>query len=80
MWKAGKREGRGNVTWPHGANYEGRFRDDAIDGQGTLALTQPTTCANGDWLIPIDGQCDLPRVHLKVCLPVARAPVVCLTR
>ena len=65
MWKAGKREGRGNVTWPHGAAYEGRFRDDAIDGQGTLVLSQPTCSANGDWLIPINVQSDLTRVHLK---------------
>ena len=31
----------------------------------TLQVTKPVGCANGNWLIPIDVQSDLRRVHLK---------------
>ena len=56
----GKREGRGAVKWPNGANYEGRFKDDKIDGQGALRLEKPVPLleAGGGgvrgWLVPVE--------------------------
>ena len=68
-WRAGKREGRGAVKWPNGANYEGRFKDDKIDGQGALRLEKPVPLleAGGGgvrgWLVPVELKADLARVH-----------------
>ena len=36
----GKREGRGTVEFTNGAVYEGRFRDDRMEGQGTFKLAK----------------------------------------
>ena len=38
MFRKGRREGRGTYAFANGAVYEGRFRDDAIDGMGTFNL------------------------------------------
>jgi len=35
------KEGRGNLVFRNGAQYEGRFRADAIDGQGALYVPRP---------------------------------------
>lgn len=66
MWKMGKKEGRGTLRFPNGAFYEGRFRDDLIDGQGTLEIKHPVEDATpGDWMIPLDIQVDVGRAHKK---------------
>lgn len=40
MWAGGKKEGRGTITFGNGfAVYEGRFRDDCMEGQGTLKMS-----------------------------------------
>ena len=36
----GRREGRGTIYFTNGAVYEGRFRDDAVDGQGTMKMSR----------------------------------------
>ena len=38
MFKAGRREGRGTNSFANGSVYEGRFRDDQIDGMGTFNM------------------------------------------
>lgn len=44
--------------------YEGRFREDAIDGQGTLKVSQRVPGANeGEFFIPIEMQADIRRIH-----------------
>ena len=66
MWKNGKRDGRGTLTFPNGASYEGRFREDQIDGQGTLEISKPLPGAvEGDWVIPLDIQVDVSRAHRR---------------
>ena len=41
MFSHGKRDGRGTIIFPNGgAVYEGRFRNDAVDGQGTMKIHQ----------------------------------------
>ena len=66
MWRAGKKEGRGSLVFPNGASYEGRFRGDEIDGQGTLLLQKPVQGAeNGSWIIPVQFQSDMGRIHAK---------------
>jgi hypothetical protein len=41
LFSNGRREGRGTVVFRDGAAvYEGRFRDDAVDGQGTMKMTR----------------------------------------
>ncbi len=66
MWKAGKKDGRGSLKYKNGASYDGRFRDDQFDGQGAFVLTRPVEDLEpGDWLIPLDIQIDIGRVHLK---------------
>ncbi len=44
----------------------GRFRDDAVDGQGgVLHIPSPVKDATGEcWYIPVDIS-DMPRIHLK---------------
>ena len=37
-FKNGRREGRGRYAFANGAIYEGRFRDDSIDGMGTFKM------------------------------------------
>jgi hypothetical protein len=66
-FKAGLREGRGSIQFPGGgAVYEGRFRDDRIDGQGTLKILETVAGGEeGEQFIPIDIQADLKRIHLK---------------
>jgi hypothetical protein len=64
MWRNGKREGRGTLSWPNGASYEGRFRDDQIDGQGTLEIPRPVPGAfEGEWIIPLEHKIDVARAH-----------------
>ena len=68
MWSRGKREGRGTIQFTNGAIYEGRFRDDAIDGQGTLKITKTLTVQSeekGDFMIPVSFQSDLGHIHRK---------------
>ena len=38
MFRKGRREGRGTYSFANGAVYEGRFRDDTIDGMGTFNM------------------------------------------
>ena len=65
----GKGKAGGAVKWPNGANYEGRFKDDKIDGQGALRLEKPVPLleAGGGgvrgWLVPVELKADLARVH-----------------
>lgn len=67
MWRRGLKDGRGRLAFcSGGAYYEGRFRDDAFDGQGTLELHQPLPGAEpGDWVIPLDVKVDVARAHAK---------------
>ena len=51
----GKREGRGAVKWPNGANYEGRFKDDKIDGQGLFGWRSPFHCLGGRAVVGCAG-------------------------
>jgi hypothetical protein len=46
--------------------YEGRFREDRLDGQGTIKVTSTVPGAeDGEKLIPIEIQADIRRIHLK---------------
>ena len=51
------------------SSYEGRFRRDVIDGQGTLRLDQCVMDGGNEdyeWIIPINNcGSDLGRIHLK---------------
>jgi hypothetical protein len=38
VFRKGRREGRGTYSFANGAVYEGRFRDDTIDGMGTFNM------------------------------------------
>lgn len=65
-FRMGLREGRGSVTFTEGAIYEGRFRDDRIDGQGTLHISSVMPGAeDGEHLIPVQIQADLKRIHTR---------------
>ena len=65
-FKAGMREGRGSITFAEGAVYEGRFREDHLDGQGTIKVSSIVPgCEEGEKLIPIEIQADIRRIHLK---------------
>lgn len=52
--KQGQREGRGSITFPEGAIYEGRFRDDRLDGQGTIVVIIRVRCVSQYSYISID--------------------------
>jgi len=66
IFKRGLKEGRGNLTFRNGADYEGRFRADAIDGQGGLSVTVPVPMDSQDnWLVPIQLKTDIAKIHLK---------------
>lgn len=67
MWRRGLKDGRGRLAFcSGGAYYEGRFRDDAFDGQGTLELHEPLPGAEaGDWVIPLDVKVDVARAHAR---------------
>ena len=65
MFKHGLREGRGSVTFAEGAIYEGRFREDRMDGQGTCKITRVVEGVNGEWMIPVELQADMNRIHYK---------------
>lgn len=65
-YKAGLREGRGSIKFSKGASYEGRFREDRIDGQGTIQVSESMPgVEEGEILIPIQIQADIRRIHLK---------------
>ena len=65
-YKGGLREGRGSIKFSPGALYEGRFREDRIDGQGTIDVHESMPGAEeGEILIPIQIQADIRRIHLK---------------
>ena len=54
------------MTFTEGAVYEGRFRDDKIDGQGTLHIAAVTPGSDvGERLIPVQIQADLKRIHTR---------------
>lgn len=38
LWSKGKKEGRGTIRFTNGAVYEGRFRGDHMEGQGTMKM------------------------------------------
>lgn len=65
MFKNGMRDGRGSVTFAEGAVYEGRFREDKMDGQGTCKISRVVLGPNEEWMIPIDIQADMRRIHYK---------------
>lgn len=65
VFRGGKKEGRGTLAFANGASYEGRFRDDAIDGQGMLQILKPVEDDMGGWMIPIQFQSDIERIHVK---------------
>ena len=50
-----------------GAEYEGRFRDDRLDGHaGTLTITKSVPGAlKGEVMVPIQIQADMKRIHYK---------------
>lgn len=58
-------------SFPNGAVYEGRFRDDAVDGQGTMKIRQTvavpkeTKDEKADFMIPISFQSDMGHIHRK---------------
>lgn len=65
-FKTGLREGRGSVSFVEGAVYEGRFREDKIDGQGTLHMTAIAPGVEPDeMMIPVQIQADLKRIHFR---------------
>ncbi len=47
MFRKGRREGRGTYAFANGAIYEGRFRDDHMDGMGTFNMPRPVFMAGG---------------------------------
>lgn len=56
----------GTVKFAEGAIYEGRFKEDRFDGQGTLKVHQVVPGATNDELmIPIQVQADFWRIHLR---------------
>ena len=79
--KQGVREGRGSITFPEGAIYEGRFREDRLDGQGTIVVIYFDIIAycdeifqimntvpgfdEGEKLVPIQIQADIRRIHFR---------------
>ncbi len=65
MFKNGMRDGRGSVTFSEGAMYEGRFREDKMDGQGTCKILHVLQGVNDEWMIPVDIQADMRRIHYK---------------
>jgi len=73
-WRWGKRDGRGTVHFPNGVCYQGRFKEDQIDftyDRGILELQKNPVPANSEpgkdtcWMIPIEFQSDVHRIHLK---------------
>lgn len=65
MFKHGMRDGRGSITFAEGAVYEGRFREDKMDGQGTCKIIRVLQGIDDEWMIPIDIQADMRRIHYK---------------
>lgn len=66
MFKKGLREGRGSITFAEGAVYEGRFREDVMDGQGTVMITRAVPGSlPGEVLIPFEVQADIRRIHYR---------------
>ena len=123
MWLDGKRDGRGTIIFGNGAVYKGRFKEDGMEGQGTLKMdcnvsvsrpksssnnttqgtsndtskdslpnelkdlgdkkmevdepkdehedkpnepnVQPNEDIRNDWMIPIEFQSDIGRIHEK---------------
>jgi hypothetical protein len=54
------------LTFSEGAVYEGRFKDDCIDGQGTLKLFKTVKgMEEGERAIPIEIQADMRRIHYR---------------
>jgi hypothetical protein len=65
MFRGGLKDGRGTLVFANGVLYEGRFRNDRIDGTGTLRLNAPVRgCEDGEWLVPIN-LVDIQRIHVK---------------
>lgn len=65
MFKNGMRDGRGSVTFPAGAVYEGRFKEDKMDGQGTCKILKVLKGVGDEWMIPIEIQADMRRIHYR---------------
>ena len=59
------RDGRGSVSFAEGAVYEGRFREDKLDGQGTCKISKVLKGIDDEWIIPVDIQADMRRIHYK---------------
>lgn len=66
-FKNGLREGRGSIKFTEGAEYEGRFREDRLDGHaGTLQITRPVPgVQDSEVMIPIELQADIKRILSK---------------
>lgn len=66
-FKGGLRDGRGSIFFPEGnAVYEGRFKEDRFDGQGTLKINSTTQGSDSNEVfIPIQIQSDMWRIHWK---------------
>jgi hypothetical protein len=49
-----------------GAVYEGRFREDAMDGQGTVKINRALPgSVPGEIFIPFEIQADIRRIHYR---------------
>jgi hypothetical protein len=65
------------MYFTNGAVYEGRFRDDAIDGQGTMKMSRSMVVpsenddeknlekSKKDFMIPVSFQSDMGHIHRK---------------
>lgn len=76
LWHKGQKEGRGTVVFvQQNASYEGRFKHDKMEGQGTLKMLDTTQSEGNsenepvdsecDWLIPIEFQSDMAHIHSR---------------
>lgn len=48
-FKAGKRDGRGVLTWKDGGTYTGEFKDDAFNGQGKRVKADNSWSDEGEY-------------------------------
>ena len=74
LWHCGRKEGRGTVFFRRAnASYEGRFKNDKMEGQGTLKMHSASKTEGSEerpdedcnWLIPIEFQSDMAHIHSK---------------
>ena len=48
-WRANRRHGVGNFTWPSGAHYEGHYESDRRKGAGSIWYADKSVYI-GEWL------------------------------